>query len=60
MGKKELRMKVSYETNRLASVYLSEAYDKLIPIIKHPIVINKNEAKTEEIIMVKKIKRKLI
>jgi CRISPR/Cas system CSM-associated protein Csm2 small subunit len=34
MRKKELRMRVNYETNRLAKTYSSGVYEMLIPIIK--------------------------
>jgi hypothetical protein len=37
MRKKELRMQISYEANRLANNYLSSAYEKLVPIVKHQI-----------------------
>lgn len=37
MRKKELRMQISYEANRLAKNYLSLAYEKIVPIIKHQI-----------------------
>lgn len=36
MRKKELQMKISYETNRLAETYIANAYEQIIPIIKHP------------------------
>ena len=49
MQKMELRIRSSYEPTRLAKVYLSDAYEKLIPVIKKQ--ISKNE-KNENIIKV--------
>jgi hypothetical protein len=37
MRKKELRMLINYEANRLAKTYLSSAYEKIVPIVKYPI-----------------------
>ena len=37
MRKKELRMQIRYEVNRLSKNYLSRAYEQLVPIITHPI-----------------------
>jgi hypothetical protein len=39
MRKKELQVKVSFEPNRLAEVYMANAYEKIIPIIKQPVSI---------------------
>jgi len=35
--KRRLKIRSSYEPNRLGKAYLLDAYAKLIPIIKHPI-----------------------
>ena len=34
-GKKELRISCSYEPNRLAATYLSDAYEILLPTVRH-------------------------
>ncbi len=37
MRKKELKMQIRYEINRLSKEHLSAAYEKLLPIITHQI-----------------------
>jgi hypothetical protein len=37
MRKKELKMQIRYEINRLSKNHLSAAYEKLIPVITHQI-----------------------
>ena len=48
MKKRKLTVKISYESNRLGEKYLSDAYEKLIPIIKQQ--ISKNEKNENKII----------
>ena len=35
MRKKDLQVRISFEPNRLAEAYMMNAYEKLIPIVKH-------------------------
>jgi hypothetical protein len=44
MQKRALQVKISFESNRLTEVYIANAYEKLIPIIKHS--TNSVKAKT--------------
>jgi hypothetical protein len=44
MKKKKLRIRTSYEKNRLAEIYLSNAYEKLISKIIRVIKERKNNA----------------
>lgn len=45
--KRKLRMRISAEPNRLAEMNLSNAYEKLIPIIKHAVTISEKKAKND-------------
>ena len=46
MEKKKLRIKNSYEPNRLAKMFLSDAYKKIIPQLK--LSINQSKEKKED------------
>ncbi len=51
MKKKKLQIKVNYEKNRLAEIYLANAYEKLIPITRKIIHVEKiKNNRAEEII----------
>jgi len=39
--KKDLRIQISYEVNRLAEIHLSDAYEKLLPTIRKQINVSK-------------------
>lgn len=41
--KKKLQIRISSEPNRLSEINLSNAYEKLIPIIKYPMNIKEKE-----------------
>jgi hypothetical protein len=58
MQKIELRIRSSYEPNRLAEIYLSDAYKKLIPIIKYR--ISKNEKNENKIKVMNESKRGIL
>ena len=46
MEKKKLRIKNSYEPNRLAKMFLSDSYKKIIPQLK--LSINQSKEKKED------------
>lgn len=46
MRKKELHVKVSYETNRFTEISIANAYEKVVPVIKHS--LNLAQEKTQE------------
>jgi hypothetical protein len=48
MSRRRLKVRVSYEPNRLAKTYLSDAYEKLIPVIKHPVPREEDELEEKE------------
>lgn len=48
MQKKGLRVRISYESNRMAKSYLSAAYEALIPVIKQPINSSREEVRSNE------------
>lgn len=51
MKKRTLKVRVSYEPNRLAKQYLSEAYQRFVPMIKQRININDEKIEFEELKM---------
>jgi tRNA G26 N,N-dimethylase Trm1 len=57
MKKMALRIRSSYEATRLSEVYLSDAYEKLIPIIKRN--ISKNKKNIHKIKVTTELKRKI-
>lgn len=57
MRKKDLQMKISYETNRLAETYVANAYEKIIPIVKHSIEDPNQEKTTAPILKAPQIGR---
>lgn len=52
MKKRRFRITVSYEPNRLAENYLSDAYEKLIPTIKQKINVVEKGNNVERIKMI--------
>ena len=48
MRKKELKINLSYESGRLAEGYIADAYEKLMPMIKHPMNSSKNGSEPKE------------
>ena len=54
MRKRRLRIHVSYEPNRLAESHLSDAYEKLIPTIKHRTSLGKKGNSLQEREMIQK------
>jgi len=48
MRKRGLKILLSYESGRLAKNYISDTYEKLIPIIKQPLNSSKKESDTKE------------
>jgi hypothetical protein len=43
MQKKALHVKISYEHNRLSEAFIANAYEKVMPTIKHSINNTKEE-----------------
>lgn len=59
MRKKELRMRTSFETNRLAHTYLPQAYETLISTVKCVINPDKEEINIPEKSIIRQLKGNL-